>query len=450
MRKQLAASLAGVALLALAACSTDKQDTSTSAAETSAPAASDTTTGDTTAPSDNEFGTVVDDRAPGVTDDTIKVGIMYLDLTNVKAILGIDQGDYEAAYQAAIDEVNDNGGVHGRKIEAVMMPIDPPQVETGTVACTKLTEDEQVFVVVGSYLQAEAESCVVDTHETPLLGGDLAADIMKGAKAAWLSPGTLSAAKGPSLQALIDAGVITGKVGVVGQVGAEAATTDEALPMLEKAGIDVVDVAYYDIMGLSSDPNALYGQAETISLKFQSEGVETLLLTEGIGSTFPNGIARTDYRPHIVFTDNVSPVTYTGGDGSDLSMMPGSVAVGSYDSLNVFHNFGSPTKECVASQEKRLGITIKHSAEVPKGEPDYAVSSKVGCMMVALLVAVLEKAGPDLNWGTFNTAAYNLGDILLPFYDTPFTVNKDHPDGSPSLYVFDWDADAEAFVPRES
>ena len=60
------------------------------------------------------FAPVTDDRAPGVTDTSVKVGVMYLDLSEAGPILGINQGDWQAAYTAAFDAVNEAGGGHQR------------------------------------------------------------------------------------------------------------------------------------------------------------------------------------------------------------------------------------------------------------------------------------------------------------------------------------------------
>ena len=85
------------------------------------------TAGDDTASEDTAGGsaTTVDSiavptgPAPGVTDDTVKVGVTYVDLASLGEVVNIDHGDYEVAYQALFDpayagevalEVRDRGG----------------------------------------------------------------------------------------------------------------------------------------------------------------------------------------------------------------------------------------------------------------------------------------------------------------------------------------------------
>jgi hypothetical protein len=137
---------------------------------------------------------------------------------------------------------------------------------------------------------------------------------------------------------------------------------------------------------------------------------------------------------------------YANGDGSDLSVMENAIGIGAYDAGNLFPEMGGVTAECVASQEEKLGITILPTIEVPDGDPDYWASSSVACNHVALLVAMLEAAGPELNWGTFTSAGWNLGEVELVTAPDPYYFDKDHPNGSPILYTYEWDAAAEVMA----
>lgn len=458
------------ATLALTACSTTKKE---DAADTTSPPAAETTVADsaadnagdttvaeaasaaTTAPAATDapaptFPPVVDDRAPGVTDTTIKIGVMYLDLSAAGPVLGINQGDYKAAYQAAIDEVNEAGGVQGRKLEAVYTPIVPASADQGTAACTALTDDDKVFVVLGNYVDENAP-CVVTTHETPLLGGDLAMtpDAMAAAKALWFAVGGGTGQQNAGLQALVDQGLLSGKVGVVGALGYESLYEQTAKPILDAGGIDVVDVAYLDIVNGATDPNSLYAAAETVALKFQSEGIDQVIFNTGGGQVFPIGLARTDYRPQLAYDSSADAALFINGEGNDLSVLQNAIAVGPYDAPNLFPEMGGVTAECVASQEKRLGIKIVPADDVPKGDPNYWASSSVACNLVGLATKIIDAAGPELNWGTFTTAGYNLGSVDLVTSIDPYVFDKGHPNGAPRLYTYKFDAASGSMRPVE-
>ena len=172
-------------------------------------------------------------------------------------------------------------------LEPVFTPIVPASSDQGTAACTALTQDESVFVVLGNYVDENAP-CIVTTNQTPLLGGDLAMndETLGAAKALWYAVGGGSDAQTAGLQALVDQGLLDGKVGVVGALGAEFLYEDVAKPILEEGGVDVVDVAYLDIISGAGDPNALFAASETIALKFESEGSTRSSSTPVPGESF--------------------------------------------------------------------------------------------------------------------------------------------------------------------
>ena len=103
---------------------------------------------DSSSPNDTGGSTTSDTRAPGVTSDTIKVGVTFVDLSSLKDVLNLDLGDYQGAYQALFDDINAKGGINGRKIEATYAPASPVGTEASAAACTKLTQDDPSFVVM--------------------------------------------------------------------------------------------------------------------------------------------------------------------------------------------------------------------------------------------------------------------------------------------------------------
>ena len=101
--------------------------------------------------------------APGVTDSSVRVGVTYVDAAALASAIVLDLGDFEAAYNALIEEINAEGGIHGRMIEAVFAPINPVGNESAEQACVELTEDEDVFLAMGFFLN-DTVLCTVDTH----------------------------------------------------------------------------------------------------------------------------------------------------------------------------------------------------------------------------------------------------------------------------------------------
>ena len=64
-------------------------------------------------------------KAPGVTETSIKVGVTYPDLEAIRDVIVLDYGDYEATFQALFDDINENGGIHGRTLEPVFAAVNP-------------------------------------------------------------------------------------------------------------------------------------------------------------------------------------------------------------------------------------------------------------------------------------------------------------------------------------
>ena len=87
-------------------------------------------------------------------------------------------------------------------------------------------------------------------------------------------------------------------------------------------------------------------------------------------------------------------------------------------------------------------------SEVKEGDPNSIVSALAACQQLELLTALLDGAGEDLNYGTFTTAGYDLGEIELPGEPEPFFFGPPpHTDGDRPLYRYEFDVDDRQFEP---
>ena len=126
----------------------------------------------------------------------------------------INHGDYEAAYTAVIDDINADGGINGRTLEAVFAPVDPSSPTSTDETCTRLTQDEQVFVALGLFF-GEAIMCFVNVNETAVIGGEMTDDRLAQARAPWFAYDVSSDTQVDAVQTLIDNGDLSGSVAVV-------------------------------------------------------------------------------------------------------------------------------------------------------------------------------------------------------------------------------------------
>ncbi len=85
----------------------------------------------------------------GITASTIKVGFLNVQIGGFDATgfaLGF-RGDLEEIEKALVDSANAAGGVHGRKLTHVTAKADPLSQTSMRAGCTKMADDEKVFVV---------------------------------------------------------------------------------------------------------------------------------------------------------------------------------------------------------------------------------------------------------------------------------------------------------------
>src|SRR5579863_7627165 len=103
----------------------------------------------------------------GVTATTIRVGIPYVDVGALKAVgVNLNFGNVPDAYKAIVNSINAHGGIDGRKIIPYIVAVNPVGTAPAATACTQLTEDDKVFVVM-----APLQPPCYQEHNTPVLMG---------------------------------------------------------------------------------------------------------------------------------------------------------------------------------------------------------------------------------------------------------------------------------------
>ena len=410
-------------------------------ADDSAPSASsaDGTVSSTTVPTG---------PAPGVTDDAVKVGLLFVD-TSALATAGVDLdlGDVEGAYHALVDDINADGGINGRMLDPVYTPVDPIGTEGADRACVEVSEDQQVFVAAGLFL-ADAVLCLVDTHQTAVIGGEMTPERLERAAAPWFTTGPGPDLDQAVLRAMDAAGELEGPVAVIAGTAEEAEMTDVFLPLLDELGVDVVEHAVIDAP--QDDPAATYAQVRTIAERFEAAGVESVIPLGGAGQTWPNAMADQPYRPRLVFPQTVGGVQAFLLDASqtDRSLLEGSIAGGSYaPDQAVYDQAGM--RDCIQVIED-AGVDVPGPDEVDDDATPW-IAAFQACPTMALLQAVLEAAGDDLNYGTLQAAGEGLGELPIPGDPAPRHYGPPPAtDGDPTPYLFTWDASAEEYVQLEN
>src|ERR1700683_2133680 len=102
----------------------------------------------------------------GVTATTIRVGIPYVDLAAVRQFgITLDQGSFPDAYNALIKNLNDHGGINGRRLVPYLVAVNPVGTGPAITACTQLAENDQVFVA----LAPQQPDCFLQPHPVPTI-----------------------------------------------------------------------------------------------------------------------------------------------------------------------------------------------------------------------------------------------------------------------------------------
>ena len=353
------------------------------------------------------------DLGPGVTDDTITLGYTYLDFDAVRerGLIDLNWGPMDEHAQVLVDHINANGGIGGRSIELLTRALDPVDPASAQTACLELTEDNEVFAVLGT-LRRDEVLCYTEQHETiAIANADMTQERIDRANAPYaVVSATRERSSAAFVEEAIAQGLFEGKTVAVLSIDAHDAANDVVIPGLTAVGVDVeLDVL---IQGDGSVGGAAAELTPNIE-SMRSRNIDTVVI---VGDTnIPvNTFIGEGYFPTLFITDQGAAQTTAGR--ADMTLFP------------AVYTFGGPTAGSPASFEEPLmqeeciapwnelnpdRAAIIPSA-VPAGEPSHGVGLRVACRVLVLFSAIAEAAGPNLNNETFGAALEELGEVAVP------------------------------------
>ena len=207
----------------------------------------------------------------GVTADSVKIGVALPDFDCVKQFVDFIRVGQQQIYQSYIDYLNAHGGVSGRKIVPVFDQFCPiPNVALLAQVCTKFTDDEKVFAVVGNLFDSTgvAQSCVAKQHKTPLMVFDLTQSITdKSPPGMIVFPGTFPERIDGVITTLMQQNhTLDGKkVAVLGEQGTKESITKTIVPDLQKNGVQLGTTAILQIAGTDTPRRSRSSTASSTS-----------------------------------------------------------------------------------------------------------------------------------------------------------------------------------------
>jgi hypothetical protein len=349
----------------------------------------------------------------GVTPDSIKLGYSYPDLDALAktGLIKVGRGPEEAIVKALVDDINARGGVKGRKLEVVFGKFGVLGANEQLASCTKLTEDEKVFMILGGYI-GDNNLCAIQQHKTGVIfnyGAGFNQISLGKAQAPWVTP---AAADERSIKALVQIldkqGTLKGKtIGVYGTLSASKPLIDLTSQTLKDAGYEVKDTAINDVD--ATDAQAFNAQDKVIGNRFKDEGIDTVFVMV----TVPPGTNWDAVDFHPTMFSPQSGLVASGSFTNDYTKFPLVASL----SLSADPNQGYDTpemKRCREVWKKASGQDVKPpTQEAAEGKSSGFPALASACVELKVFVAAATAAGPDLTYDSFMKGLSSLGKIEL-------------------------------------
>jgi hypothetical protein len=406
-RRGWRALIAGVLALTMVACASD----------------SDSSGGD-----GGDGGTTDDGGDANVepTPNPLRLGIVMVDYEAIKDFVDFHRGDQERTAQIFVDWINENGGIGGRQIEPVYRTFNPipGQEPTSLTTCTELTEDEEVFAVLGVFIDftGDAHLCLARDHETILLTHELEqAWIDEAPRGLLVTPDSVLEDDVRNLITLLDEeGTLEGRtVAVLGDQRGQGRIDDVIVPGLEDAGTELGTVGVLTLN--SADTTAAQAQFDSFTERWEDEGVDTFFIdglpssalqwVEQIKEQFPDALIIADAAATIEQARSAQVA------GQDPNPYEGMLSVTGELETEVWEE-NETLAECVSVYEDATGETVA-GPEEQEADADGRINQtwiavRDFCGELLMFKQIAEAAGPELTVESWQEAVDTVGELTLP------------------------------------
>ena len=393
--------------------------------------------GDTDGDAPPEEEIVLTDSFRGVTAETITIGHTAIDFETLNEQFGLDLAfqSFIPALDAAVAFYNERGGVLGRQIEVVHEEYLPVGGATAEAACLALTEDNEIFAVIGGFQGPGAEAineCIVNLHETILVGSAPTAEQIASTDSRWVSQEmSLDRRNAAFVNLLANSGTLAdlGPLMVIGANPSEQFVVDEISDALRAAG---ADVRVTTVTTTSGDTQATRAEVEVQIERAETDGVETIvLLGEG------------EIR-NIAFFEAAPDFTYLVPNGDRITDWQSIPPDGLQDGTRVLSSQADirpgvdpVLDECIAAVGDALGVEVKHTSELAEGEANYYSGTENSCVRMSMFIQIAEAAGPDLTTDSWVAALDTVEDLHIPGYQF-FSLSSAKPDANDQLKLVEY------------
>ncbi|MEQ8840581.1 MAG: ABC transporter substrate-binding protein [Acidimicrobiales bacterium] len=375
----------------------------------------------------------------GVTEDTVSIGVSILDFDALKE-MGLQDfgwGDQRLVWEFYIEQLNERGGVAGRQVDAELAFYNPALAIEAEEACLKMTEDREVFAVVGAFLgPAEpATPCLTQQEDLVVFNGTMTIDLLADAKSVWVADTTAGRRRIPIFFDLLDqAGYVDGqKVAVVSGNENESETLEVIVPILDDLGLDVVVTSVNTV----SEDDVLEEDRywDTTSEKIRSEGAEVIIIN-GDTTGAIRGIGRNALEQEIwvVTADQLVNL----GTTVDRSDADGAITLAGLSAEEGWADEGMVA--CVKQfTDAHPEIDVLGPLDVGEGDERWDTALGQACRWLAVFEIVMNAAGPELTPDAVRAAYEGLGDIDVPGL-VYASLGPGKPDANDGFRLSEWDS----------
>ena len=378
--------------------------------------------------------------APGVTNDSVYIGVTIAknaDAANAAIGAAVKSGDKRQEFEVVLKDVNAHRAPGVRKLVPVYFEYDANSTATadqlGQQACSTFTEDNKVFVALGALTQNEM-SCLMKagasvasdalasgadamTYRTypyyyemgsPNLDRDMLAEIQSLQRQKYFAPWDTSQG------ALAVAG--TTKVGVltINNPAYNRMVAHTMLPALKRAGY-AADVVSVDQPQSNSDLGKMSAQVSAAVLKFRSDNVDHVMITDGGGNLtllFMENANSQHYQPRYGGDSNNAYQALVDSAAMPTSQLQGAMGAGWDPAIDLPRADSDPqgpygntaARTCLARYTK-AGVTFSD-----------ANSQGIGllvCNQVDFVAQRVAAIGRQLDRETFRKSVEGLGATYI-------------------------------------
>jgi len=374
----------------------------------------------------------------GVTEDTVQIAVSYLDFTDLisAGLQNFGWGDQQLVWDFYIDDLNERGGLAGRQVEMYFDGYNPAFALEAEEACLRMTEDHEVFAVIGGFVgpAQSATTCLTEQEDLVLIGGAMTTDLLENAKNVWINAGSSAARRIPIFFSLLEqVGSLDDRAIAIVSGDEDVASTESVIePLLADRGANVVMTAINTIP--TDDTLAEDRFWVTTAERIRDEGAEVIIINGDTTGAF-RGIADNglDQEIWVVTVDQLVNL----GTTVDRAVADGALGL----------SLATPEEQwteprMVACVDKFRNahpeVEILGPLEVDEVDERWYIEIQVACRRLAVTELVFNAAGPELTPATVKAAYESLGEISLPgYFHVSFGPGK--PDANDGFRLAEFD-----------